>query len=105
MMCVSHLNDKSLYFKELKMNSDLVSSVSDSIAKVLEEFIPAANSTNDAELLTVAETCKLLKVSRHTIHRWCKSGKIKFVKFSKAKSGAVRIYKASIIVFLKTMGA
>ena len=83
------------------MNSDLVPILSRSLANILGEAIPA--TTGDNELLTIAEACRLTKFSRHTIHRWCKSGKIKFVKLSKARSGAVRIFRSSLNAFLRSL--
>lgn len=35
------------------------------------------------EFLTIAETCELLRVSRVTLNKWIKDGKIKTIKYDK----------------------
>ena len=83
------------------MNSDLVPILGRYLANVLGEALPA--TTGDNEFITIAEACRLTKLSRHTIHRWCKSEKIKYAKLSKAKSGAVRIFRSSLEAYLKSL--
>lgn len=92
------------------MNNDDVSNIRRLFANALVEAIPTnviaealPATTGGNEFITIAEACRLTKFSRHTIRRWCKSGKIKYAKFSKAKSGAVRIFRSSLEAYLKSL--
>ncbi len=52
------------------------------------------------ELITIEEAMKILKVSRITLHRWVKSGKIKALKLGEGRKGAVRFRREDIEAFL-----
>jgi excisionase family DNA binding protein len=52
------------------------------------------------ELITIDEAMKILKVSRITLHRWVKSGKIKALKLGEGRKGAVRFRREDIETFL-----
>ena len=76
--------------------------------QILESFVSSLSqametaSTHDAdEMLPVKEVCRLLGFSRWTIHRLCKAGDLQYIKLSKAKSGAVRIFRSSVRAFLE----
>jgi len=63
-----------------------------------------ASASSTEEMLTVKEVCILLKVSRWTVHRMCKRGLIEYIKLSSAKSGAVRIFRHSVVEYLSKLG-
>lgn len=52
------------------------------------------------ELKTFEETMKLLKVSRSTLNRLVKSGKIQALKLTEGQRGAVRFRQSDIERFL-----
>ena len=52
------------------------------------------------ELITIEEAMKILKVSRITLYRWVKSGKIKSLKLGEGKKGSVRFRREDIEAFL-----
>ena len=61
-------------------------------AKALITALTEKESANDRiDLLTYREACELLKVSRWTLHRWIKQGKIRALKLGKSKNSPVRI--------------
>lgn len=78
---------------------------SKSAAELIEAAIAkvAKQATNqETEYLTIAEACKIAKVSRWTIRRWTKfpdSGII-VIKLGSSKSCRIRIEKASFMAFL-----
>jgi excisionase family DNA binding protein len=76
--------------------------------QILESFVSSLTQaletapTPDAdEMLTIREVCDLLGFSRWTIRRLYKSGELQYIKLSKAKSGAVRIFRSSVRDFLE----
>ena len=55
------------------------------------------------ELYTVKEVAKKLKVSESTINRWVADGKLKALKLSEGRKGAVRFREEDIQNFLKSL--
>ncbi len=55
------------------------------------------------ELYTVKEVAKKLKVSESTINRWVADGKLKALKLSEGRKGAVRFREEDIRNFLKSL--
>lgn len=73
------------------------------LTKLIDERIEAAlrerheEPKPQDELLTAKEACKLLKVSRPTLHRWKQAGVIPSVKIG----GNIRYPKNKLIEYLK----
>lgn len=57
------------------------------------------------KFLSVKEASEIYSVSRHTLFRWAKAGKIKTVKCSPGKSGKVLLNVASIEKFMQDHSA
>jgi len=55
---------------------------------------------NLEELITTEEVMKILKISRATLSRWVKSGKIQALKLGEGRKGAIRFRKADIENFI-----
>ncbi len=52
------------------------------------------------ELITAEEVMKILKISRATLNRWVKAGKIRALKLGEGKKGAIRFKKEDIENFI-----
>jgi excisionase family DNA binding protein len=55
------------------------------------------------ELFTVKEVAKKLKVAESTINRWVAEGKLKALKLSEGRKGAVRFREADIKAFIESL--
>jgi excisionase family DNA binding protein len=55
------------------------------------------------ELYTVKEVAKKLKVAESTINRWVAEGKLKALKLSEGRKGAVRFREEDIKAFLDSL--
>jgi excisionase family DNA binding protein len=55
------------------------------------------------ELYTVKEVAKKLKVAESTINRWVSEGKLKALKLSEGRKGAVRFREEDIKTFLESL--
>lgn len=49
--------------------------INETISEVFENHL--GSQEQEEEYLTIDETCKLLKISRPTLHRWSEGGKVK----------------------------
>jgi excisionase family DNA binding protein len=65
-------------------------------------MLPAAQ-----KLLTVAETAKLLRVSKPTVYRWAASGHLPSIQYGQPRvegeirrGGAIRIPEAAVLAYL-----
>lgn len=65
-------------------------------------MLPAAQ-----KLLTVAETAKLLRVSKPTVYRWAASGYLPSIQYGQPRvegetrrGGAIRIPEAAVLAYL-----
>ncbi len=61
---------------------DLKSIIDERLQAALTTFKPAEPETKEEELIKIEEVCKLLNVSKVTIHAWKKSGKLPFYRIS-----------------------
>ena len=52
------------------------------------------------ELITFEEAMKLLKISRPTLNRWVRDGRIQKVKLGEGRRGTVRFRKEDIEKFI-----
>lgn len=52
------------------------------------------------ELITAEEVMKILKISRATLNRWVKAGKIQALKLGEGRQGAVRFRLKDIEEFI-----
>lgn len=52
------------------------------------------------ELITPEEVMKLLKISRATLNRWVKAGKIRALKLGDGRKGIVRFKLADVESFI-----
>lgn len=74
------------------------------ITECLEEFLQGKkeifknrfNSTDPLELLTVAETCVLLKVSKPTVYRHIKNGKLSVVRIGDHGRSPMRLRRMDL---------
>jgi excisionase family DNA binding protein len=55
------------------------------------------------ELITAEEVMKILKISRATLNRWVKAGKIQALKLGEGKRGAVRFRLKDIEEFVNSV--
>jgi DNA binding domain, excisionase family len=55
------------------------------------------------ELYTVKEVARKLKVAESTINRWVAEGKLKALKLSEGRKGAVRFREEDIKAFLESL--
>jgi excisionase family DNA binding protein len=55
------------------------------------------------ELYTVKEVAKKLKVAESTINRWVAEGKLKALKLSEGRKGAVRFREEDIKNFIESL--
>ncbi len=55
------------------------------------------------ELYTVKEVAKKLKVAESTINRWVAEGKLKALKLSEGRKGAVRFREVDIKSFIESL--
>lgn len=55
------------------------------------------------ELITADEVMKILKISRATLNRWVKAGKIQALKLGEGKKGAVRFRLRDIEEFVENV--
>ncbi|HOJ78285.1 MAG TPA: helix-turn-helix domain-containing protein [Bacillota bacterium] len=53
------------------------------------------------ELITADEVMRILKISRATLNRWVKAGKIQALKLGEGKKGAVRFRLKDIEAFVE----
>jgi excisionase family DNA binding protein len=59
-------------------------------------------ATHDDELLTIDDTARLLKVSRMTVHRWLKAGRLAGVRVGPK---AVRIRRGDLVRAMQPLAA
>ena len=55
------------------------------------------------ELITAEEVMKILKISRATLNRWVKAGKIPALKLGEGRKGAVRFRLRDIEEFVNNV--
>ncbi len=55
------------------------------------------------ELITAEEVMKILKISRATLNRWIKAGKIQALKLGEGRKGAVRFKVKDIEKFIDNL--
>ncbi|HBF37038.1 MAG TPA: hypothetical protein DDW50_06925 [Firmicutes bacterium] len=55
------------------------------------------------ELITAEEVMKILKISRATLNRWVKAGKIQALKLGEGRKGAVRFKLKDIEEFINNV--
>ncbi|TCL71546.1 AlpA family transcriptional regulator [Hydrogenispora ethanolica] len=55
------------------------------------------------ELITAAEVMKILKISRATLNRWVKAGKIPSLKLGEGRKGTVRFKLKDIEEFINNL--
>ena len=55
------------------------------------------------ELITAEEVMKILKISRATLNRWVKAGKIQALKLGEGRRGAVRFRLKDIEEFVNSV--
>ncbi len=73
---------------------DLITS---GISQVLSEVTSTAGTEPEIELLSINQVCELLQISKVTLHKWKKQGKIPYHRISR------KIYfkKSEVIAHLK----
>ena len=74
-------------------------------AKMIVEATSNGDASNSAhndesEWITLAEACKIAKLSRWSISRRIDAGYIKGIKLGKAQSSPVRVFKPSLLEYL-----
>ena len=55
------------------------------------------------ELITPEDVMKLLKISRATLNRWVKAGKIRALKLGDGRKGIVRFKLADVESFINSL--
>ncbi len=68
---------------EIKLSSEIAEFIENAVAKALNKQIQSGNKESELELLSTQELSERLKVSKPTIHKWKKAGKIPFRKISR----------------------